>query len=137
MANDLNKVVLIGRCVADAQMKYTNGGLPVARFAIAVNRRKKSGDTWSDEANFFDIVLLGKSAESIAKYLTKGKQVGVEGELHQDRWEQEGQTRSRVEVVASNVQLLGGGKDSGRGQAAGQSDAPAQSAGEFEDEIPF
>jgi len=105
---DVNHVILIGRLTRDAELKYTSGGQAVCKFAIAVNRRKKSGDQWVEEASFFDIVLWGRSGETLNQYLVKGKQVAVEGELHQNRWEQDGQARSKVEIMAVNVQLLGG-----------------------------
>ncbi|GHV91497.1 hypothetical protein AGMMS50268_20000 [Spirochaetia bacterium] len=108
MAVDLNHVILIGRLTRDAELKYTANGQAVCKFSIAVNRRKKSGDQWVDEANFFDIVLWGRQGESLNQYLLKGKMVGVDGELRQDRWEQDGQNRSKVEIVANNLQLLGG-----------------------------
>lgn len=107
---DLNKWVGIGRLTRDAELKYTSGGMAVCKFSIAVNRRVKNGDQWTEEANFLDIVLWGRAGESINQYLVKGKQVAVEGELHQNRWEQDGQNRSKIEINASNVQLLGGGE---------------------------
>jgi len=106
---DLNHVVLIGRLTRDAELKYTAGGQAVCKFSIAVNRRKKNGDQWEDEANFFDIVLWGKQGESLQSYLVKGKMIGVDGELRQDRWQQDGQNRSKIEIIANYVQLLGGG----------------------------
>lgn len=118
---DVNHVVLIGRLTRDSELKYTANGMPVCKFAIAINKRRKQGEQWVDEANFFDIVLWGRSGESLNQYLVKGKQVAIEGELHQNRWEQDGQTRSKVEVVATNVQLLGG--NVGSGQGLGQSPA--------------
>jgi single-strand DNA-binding protein len=93
----------------------------VARLSIAVNRRVKRGDGWGDDANFFDLVLWGH--EGVCKYLTKGKQIAVDGELTQNRWEQEGKTRSRVEVTVSNIQLLDGrGQGTGSGPASGDPD---------------
>jgi len=114
---DVNHVILIGRLTRDAELKYTSGGMAVCKFAIAVNKRRKQGDQWVDEANFFDIVLWGRSGESINQYLVKGKQIAVEGELHQNRWEQDGQARSKIEIMANNVQLLGGGGQGGGGGA--------------------
>jgi single-strand DNA-binding protein len=105
---DLNSVVLIGRLTRDAELKYTAGGTAVCKFAVAVNRRRKANDRWEDEANFFDVALWGKQGEVLNQYLFKGKQVGIDGELRQERWEKDGQTRSRVEIVANSVQLLGG-----------------------------
>ena len=69
-----------------------------------------------EEAHYFDIVLWGKQGEALNQYLIKGKQVAIEGELRQNRWEQDGQSRSKVEIVANNIQLLGSG--SGNGQQA-------------------
>jgi len=118
---DVNHVILIGRLTRDAELKYTSGGQAVCKFAVAVNRRKKTGDQWVEEANFFDVVLWGRSGEAVNQYLTKGKQIAVEGELRQDRWEQDGQNRSKVEIMANNVQLLGGGSGGGGGNNAAPS----------------
>jgi single-strand DNA-binding protein len=117
---DLNRVVLIGRLTRDAELKYTANGQAVCKFSIAVNRRKKNGEQWVDEANFFDVVVWGRQGESLNQYLVKGKQVGIDGELRQDRWEQDGQNRSKVEVVVNNIQLLGGGTP-GAGAVSGNS----------------
>ena len=144
---DVNHVVLIGRLTRDAELKYTASGQAVCKFSIAVNRRRKTGDQWVDEPNFFDIVLWGKQGETLNQYLVKGKQVGVDGELRQDRWEQDGQNRSKVEIVANNLQLLGGG-NSGNGSfnsgsfnkqetAYGSASAGGSSGDGFTDDIPF
>jgi single-strand DNA-binding protein len=152
--SDVNHVILIGRLTRDAELKYTQGGMPICRFAIAVNRKKKAGDGWVEEASFFDVVLWGKAGEALAQYLVKGKQIAISGELHQNRWEQDGQARSKVEIQAENVQLLGGGNDRdgvrggppspaparGRSDASqGQGTAPAgrQAPDDFNDDIPF
>jgi single-strand DNA-binding protein len=154
---DLNHVVLIGRLTRDAELKITANGQAVCKFSIAVNRRRKNGDQWEDEANFFDIVVWGRQGESLSQYLVKGKMVGVDGELRQDRWvQQDGQNRSKVEIVATYLQLLGGspggsggGSGSGGsgvsqdrqnwqggGGSAGPSPAPPSDDG-FADDIPF
>ena len=86
MAADINHIMIIGRLTRDADLKYTSGGFAISNFSIAVNRRRKNGDQWIEEANFFEINLYGKSAESLKPYLIKGKQVAVDGELRQDRW---------------------------------------------------
>jgi len=153
---DINQVVLIGRLTRDAELKYTTSGQAVCKFSIAVNRARKNGEQWEEEPNFFDIVLWGKRGEALAQYLLKGKPVGVEGELRQDRWQQDGQNRSKVEIVANNIQLLGGnpggpGPASGSGnqgfynnsrneqaahENAGYGNAPARDD-HFTDDIPF
>jgi single-strand DNA-binding protein len=124
---DVNHVILIGRLTRDAELKYTSGGMAVCKFAIAVNKRRKQGEQWVEEANFFDIVLWGRSGETLNQYLVKGKQVAVEGELHQNRWEKDGQTQSKVEIVANNVQLLGG-QGGGQGGSSGGSYASSGQA---------
>jgi single-strand DNA-binding protein len=113
--SDINVVVLIGRLTRDSELKYTKSGMPLSRFSIAVNRSRKQDDQWVDEASFFEIDYYGKGAESFNKYLTKGKQVCVEGELRQDRWEQDGQPRSKVLVIAGSVQLLSSPQGGGQG----------------------
>ena len=151
---DINHVVLVGRLTRDAELKYTASGQAVCKFSIAVNRRRKNGDQWEDEANFFDVVLWGRQGETLTQYLLKGKAVGVDGELRQDRWQQDGQNRSKVEIVANNIQLLGGNPSGGHGsasqgsggQGSGQNnrgdnsnagnDAPP-SDDHFSDDIPF
>jgi single-strand DNA-binding protein len=123
---DLNHVALIGRLTRDAELKYTANGQAVCKFSVAVNRRRKNGDQWEDEPNFFDVVLWGRQGETLNQYLIKGKQVGVDGELRQDRWTQDGQNRSKVEIVAANLQLLGGGAGTGGGNGG----APYQGRGD-------
>jgi len=133
---DINKVVLVGRLTRDAELKYTPGGVAVAKFSIAVNRRKKNGDQCESEANFFDISVWGKQAESIHLHLVKSKVVAVDGELRQDRWIQDGQNRSKVEVVANYVQLLGGGQQHSQGEQQAHNEEAKADDG-FASDIPF
>lgn len=111
---DLNTVILIGRITRDLDDKsfgYVGNGNARASVSIAVNRSVKKGDTWEDEASFIDVTIWGKTAENLQPYLTKGRQVVIKGYLKQDRWEKDGEKKSRLSVVADNVQLIGG-KDS-------------------------
>lgn len=128
MAVDINVVVLVGRLTRDCELKSTPQGTSVCRFSIAVNRRKRTGDKWEDEVSYFDVVLWGRSAETLQPYLTKGRQVSIEGELRQNRWEQDGKTNSKVEVVANNVQLLGGNQGTGTQSGSGNSQGYAPRA---------
>lgn len=157
MANDINVVTLVGRLTRDSELKYTNSGTAVCKFSLAVNRKKRSGDQWTDEVSYFDVVLWGKQGEALQQYLSKGKQVAVSGELRQNRWEQDGQSRSKVEIIANNLQLLGGNTGGGNSNyGGGRSEAPSgkqsnnQTFGgggfqpsnnngseNFEDDIPF
>ena len=117
MANDVNSVILIGRLTQDLgsderSFGYVGNGQARANVSIAVNRSKKEGDQWVEEVNYFYVTIWGKTAENLKPYLTKGKQICVEGHLKQDRWEKDGQKQSRVTIVADQVQLLGGKSDS-------------------------
>lgn len=159
MAGDINQVILVGRVTRDAELRYTASGSALCNFSIAVNRRVKKGEQWQDEASFFDLTLWDKQAENLNKYLVKGTQVAIQGELRQDRWEKDGQKMSKVQVFVNNLQLLGsarGGSGEGnRGPEAGASsprysEAPSQQASSrgpsksdnfdpstYEDDIPF
>ena len=140
---DINHVVLVGRLTRNAELKYTTSGGAVSKFGIAINQRRKKDDQWVDEAHFFDVVVWGKTAEALNQYLVKGKQVGVEGSLRQDRWEKDGQARSKVKITASNLMLLGGRPQSqapGAGSAPSGGQEPVEGgppADTFEDDIPF
>lgn len=140
MAADINSVVLVGRLTRDSELKYTNSGLAICNMSIAINRRRKSDDQWIEEANFFNVVLWGKRAEALTQYLVKGKQIGIQGELRQSRWEQDGQPRSKVEVVANNIQLLGG-KSSNQTQSSEYTQSmnteKDDKQDDFQDDIPF
>lgn len=142
MANDINHVTIVGRLTRDAEISHLPSGASVAKISIAVNRSRKNGDQWVEEVSYFDSAIFGKTAENLKPYLSKGKQVGLEGHLKQDRWEKDGQKFSRISIVADNVQLLGGRSDGG---GSGNSGAPSAPAGEqspqdgdgFPEEIPF
>jgi len=123
----MNVVVLIGRMVADPELKYTPSGVAVCSFRIAVDRRFKS-ESGEKEADFIDIVAWKQSAEFAANYLSKGRLVAVHGRIQVRSWvQQDGQKRWKTEVVAENLQGLDKPKDSqGRESApAGSEYAPA------------
>ena len=131
MSSDLNTVTLVGRLTKDVELKRTNSGTSIAEMSLASNYRTKRGDNWEDAVSYFDCTLMGKRAEGLAKYLTKGSRIGVTGELRQDRWEKDGQKRSKVKVQVRDVQLLDP-KSGGESQ-------PVQEAGghSFEVDVPF
>lgn len=154
----INRVTLIGHLTRDCEMRYTDGGLAICTFSIASNYNRKQGEQWVDEVNYFDLVFFGKRGESVSRYLTKGKQVGIDGELRQDRWEQDGKTRSKVKIIVNNLQFLGSknntdGSSAAYGSSAppppappaqqqgaaqpASSGAPPAAADSFEDDIPF
>lgn len=103
---DLNSVTLIGRLTNDCQLAYTQSGMAINSFSIAVNRTRQSQNGKIDEVSYFEVKLFGKIGETLKPYLVKGKQIAVNGSLVQSRWEQDGQKRSKVEIIADNVQML-------------------------------
>ena len=123
---DINRVTIIGHLTRDEELTYTPGGMAIGKISVAVNRRVKKGQEWVDEANYFDVSIFGKQAESLQKYLTKGKQVGVDGFLKQDRWQDQatGQNRSAVKIISNDIQLLGG-KDGSSQNNDGYNDGSA------------
>ncbi|MBN2324547.1 MAG: single-stranded DNA-binding protein [Spirochaetes bacterium] len=131
MSWDINHVVMVGRLTKDPELTYTQSGAAVCRFSIAVNRTSGSGrssaeGTDSDGTSFFNVVTWNKTAEICKEYLSKGRQVGIDGRLQQRRWNaDDGGKRSVVEIVANNVQFFGPGKASSErpGQEASQADA--------------
>jgi len=126
-----NRIILIGNLTRDPEIRYTPGGTPVATIAIAVNSKYKQGDDTKEEVLFINTVVFGKQAESCGQYLTKGNPVLVEGRLREQKWEKDGEKKSKFEVIANNVRFLpkgnrqgGGGSSSGVGAGAGSHDGP-------------
>ena len=127
---NINSVVVTGNLTRDIGEKdfgYIGGGDGIAKLSIsiAVNKNVKRNGEWTNEPCFFDVELWGKLAETMKKYLHKGKGVAVQGKLDQDRWEKDGQNKSRVYIRAENVQLLGGGEkksEDGAMQTSGNND---------------
>jgi single-strand DNA-binding protein len=112
---DLNVFICTGRLTRDAELGYTNSGTEVANFSVAYSRSIKKGDQWEDKSCFIEAVIFGKRAEGISKYLTKGQQVTISGELDFDRWEDKdtGKARSKHRLVNVDIRLMGSKKDGG------------------------
>jgi single-strand DNA-binding protein len=107
MAFDINQVFLIGRLTRDPETRYSSSTV-ICKFSIANNSGRDEKDV-----SFFNIVTFGKTAEMCQQYLSKGKQVAIVGRLSQNRWEKDGQTRSKVEIIANNIQFIGSKGESG------------------------
>ena len=120
-----NKVILMGNLTRNPELRYTPSGMPVASFGLAVSRRFKQGDDLKEEVCFVDIVVFGKQAEHCGQYLSKGNGAIVEGRLQQRRWETEdGQKRSKHEVVAQTVTFMPKRQDGGAGAEPPTHDEP-------------
>jgi single-strand DNA-binding protein len=126
MGSSVNNVVLLGNLTRDPELKYTQGGAAVCDLSIALNYVRGKGDEKKEEVSFIDVTVFGKSAENAAEYLKKGRAVVVEGRLQQDRWESDGQKRSKVKVVGERLTFVGSG-----GAKEGSAPAEAQSEVQF------
>lgn len=104
----INSVTLGGNLTSDSTLRSTAGGTGVLSFGMAVNERRKNGQTgeWEDVPSFFDVTLFGSRAEKLAGYLTKGTRVVVVGFLRQSSWEKNGERRSKIEVIADDVMFM-------------------------------
>ena len=112
---DLNSVALTGRLTADPELKEFGEGKQVANFSLAVNEYKK-GD--GDAVSFVPVTVWNKTAEVAKNFLSKGSQVAIKGRLQQQRWEQDGQKRSKIQIVCESLTLLGGKKQESAEPAA-------------------
>lgn len=119
MARSLNQAFLMGNLTRDPELRQTPSGQSVCSFGLALNRAYKdqSGE-WKEVTDFIDIVCWGPLAERVSQYMSKGRRCLVQGRLQSRSWEQDGQKRSKVEVLANDVTFLDsrgavGGDDSG------------------------
>ncbi len=127
MARSFNQVTLMGNLTRDPELRTTPNGQSVCSFALALNRSYKGGDgEWKEMTDFIDIVAWGPLGERVAQYLTKGRPALVSGRLQSRSWEQDGQKRNKVEVVANDVTFLGGAP--GGASSQGSTDEPAAAA---------
>ncbi len=152
-ASNVNVVVVTGNLTRDPELRSTPGGTSVCKLRVAVNSRRKDGQSgeWVDKPNYFDVTVWGAQGENCANYLSKGRPVAVEGRLDWREWEtQDGSgKRQSVEIIANSVQFLGSRDGSGGGNDNGgftpSSDVPADTSdfqgaaagGGGDDDIPF
>lgn len=155
-ASNVNVVVITGNLTRDPELRHTGGGTAVCELRVAVNSRRKSGQTgeWEDKPNYFDVVVWGAQGENCANYLSKGRPVAVEGRLDWSEWEAKDGSgkRQKVQIVANSVQFLGsrdggGGNGQSGGFSSPSGDVPTDSSdfagaaagggGGADDDIPF
>jgi single-strand DNA-binding protein len=122
MARSVNQVILMGNLTRDPELRTTPNGQSVCSFSLALNRAYKdqSGE-WQEATDYIDVVAWGPLGERVSQYLSKGRRALVQGRLQSRSWEQEGQKRSKVEVLASDVTFLDG---RGAGDEGGNGGAP-------------
>lgn len=112
---DINRVTIVCRVAKEAELRHTNSGTSVCAVPVIINRRKKVDDRWTDEASLIEVQIWGKVAEGLAPRLTKGTQIAVDGQLRQDSWEQNGEKRSKIVIVATLVELVGNKREDSYG----------------------
>jgi single-strand DNA-binding protein len=128
-ATNLNRVVMTGNLTRDPELRSLPSGMSVCSLRIASNTRRKDQSTgeWTDKPNYFSVTVWGAQGENCARFLTKGRPVGIDGRLEWREWQgQDGQKRESIEIVADSVQFLGGRDDapSGGSGFTPQSDVP-------------
>ena len=152
-ASNVNVVVITGNLTKDPELRHTGSGTAVCELRVAVNSRRKDGQTgeWVDKPNYSDVKVWGAQGENCATYLAKGRPIAVEGRLDWREWEAKDGSgkRQKVEIIANSVQFLGSRDGSGGGNGNGgfspSSDVPADSSdfagttagGGGDDDIPF
>lgn len=130
----MNNCTFTGNITRDAELRFTQGGMAIASFTLAVNRGFGEKQTTA----FLGMVLFGKRAESLVQHLTKGSKVGVVAEVSQSSWEQDGQKRSKLEFIVNDLELMGGARPSDKLHAPKAEYAPPELfEGDDLDDVPF
>jgi len=131
MARSFNQVILMGNLTRDPELRQIPSGQSVTSFSLALNRSYKVNDEWQEATDYIDVVAWGQLGERVAQYVTKGRPVLVNGRIQSRSWEQDGQKRSKVEVVANDVTFLGGpGGPGGNGGSSSGGYGDDSSAGD-------
>jgi single-strand DNA-binding protein len=136
-----NKVILVGNLGRDPELRYTPQGTPVCSFSMATNeRRKDKTGEMQDHTTWFRVTLWGRQAETASQYLTKGRPVYIEGRLRVEEWtDRDGKQRHTLEVHATDMQFIGGGRGAEEPpmEKAASAGAAIEHAEPAEDDIPF
>ncbi|NTW28266.1 MAG: single-stranded DNA-binding protein [Coriobacteriia bacterium] len=140
----INRVCISGNLTRDPELRSTGGGMAILQMGVAVNDRRKNAQSgeWEDFPNYVDVVVFGARGESLSRFLSKGSKVFVEGKLRWSQWtdKNSGDKRSKIEVVADDIEFMTprgeGGGSGDRGSYSAPTPAPAP-APVFEDDIPF
>lgn len=136
MARSFNQVILMGNLTRDPELRQTPNGQNVCSFSLALNRSYKGSDgNWQEATDYVDVVAWGPLGERVAQYLTKGRPCLVNGRLQSRSWEQDGQKRSKVEVVAQDVTFLGGAGEGGSNGGGASNDAGQASSSKKKDDV--
>ncbi len=140
-----NKITLVGNLGRDPELRYTPQGTPVCSFSLATNERRKDRTTGenNDITTWFRVALWGRQAETASQYLTRGRPVYIEGRLRVEEWtDRDGKARHTLEVNATDMQFIGGGRADEAGSApakaaAAGNDPIPDAGGPTDDDVPF
>jgi len=135
----VNKVILIGNLGKDPEVKYTQGGMPVAKFSIATNERFKDKDgQWQDRTEWHNIVAFQRLAEIVGEYLKKGGKCFIEGSLRTSSWDDKetGQKKYKTEIIANDLVMLSGRGEGAGDDSGGRSRAAAAGGNNFDQSAP-
>ena len=104
----INRCFISGNLTRDPELRVTSGGTQVLSFGVAVNDRAKNQQTgeWEDRPNFIECTMFGTRAEAVSRYLHKGSKVEIEGKLRWSQWEKDGQWRSKLEIIAEEIEFM-------------------------------
>ena len=139
----INRVNISGNLTRDPELRATASGTQVLSFGVAVNDRRRNPQTgeWEDYPNFVDCTMFGNRAEAVSRFLSKGSKVAIEGKLRYSSWEKDGQRRSKLEVIAEELEFMsrqdGGQPQQPYQQAAPQRQATSQTPDLYPGDIPF
>lgn len=141
----VNRSIVAGNLTRDIEVKFTQGGLAIAEVGLAINeKRKDASGNYVDDVCYVEVTIFGKTAETAAKYLSKGTPVMFEARLKQDKWKDKtsGENRYKLKLICEKMHFLGGGKGGGGRQSGDESreysnPAGGAIAGDDEDPIPF
>ncbi|TDB38004.1 MAG: single-stranded DNA-binding protein [Actinobacteria bacterium] len=136
----INRVNITGNLTRDPELRSTSSGMNVLKLGVAVNDRRKnptSGE-WEDVPNFVDVTVFGARAEALSRFLSKGSKVAIEGKLRWSQWENpQGEKRSKLEVVADEIEFLSSREGGSGGGSYQPPSAPSDSSDIDGEEIPF
>ena len=112
----INNYTGVGRVAGDAELKYTGGGVPNLKFSFCINKSFQQNGEWVNKPHFFNCIVWGKYAEAMQKHLTKGRQIGIIGELAHNPWtDSEGRKHNDVNIIVNSISLLAKPQGSGSG----------------------
>lgn len=130
----INRATISGNLTRDAELRVAASGTQILTFTVAVNERRKVGENWEDYPNFVGCVMFGTRAEKLAQWLTKGTKVCVEGKLHFSSWENNGAKRSKLEIIADEIEFM---KFMSKREGSQAPAAPSVDTSMYDEDIPF